>query len=111
MDDAELAELRRSPLQLRRQLAELMAQQELDLWVCPSATGPAPEGLTSTGDSNMNLPWTHAGMPAISLPAGKAQNGLPLGIQLVAPFGADEQLLAWASQVMERIPEPVDADV
>lgn len=111
VDDAEMAELRRSPLQLRRQLAELMAQQELDLWVCPSATGPAPAGLSSTGDSNMNLPWTHAGMPAITLPAGRAQNGLPLGIQLVAPFGADEQLLAWASQVMERVPEPVDADV
>jgi Asp-tRNA(Asn)/Glu-tRNA(Gln) amidotransferase A subunit family amidase len=43
----------------------------------------------------MNLPWTHAGMPAITLPAGRSKNGLPLGLQLVAPFGEDEQLLAW----------------
>ncbi len=88
-----------------------MAAEEIDLWICPSATGPAPLGLDSTGDSNMNLPWTHAGMPVISLPAGRSQDGLPLGLQLIAPFEADEQLMAWAMQVMERVPEPVDADV
>ena len=58
----------------------------------------------------MNLPWTHAGLPVISLPAGRSQNGMPLGMQLVAPFEAHEQLMAWAIQVMERVPEPVDAD-
>jgi Asp-tRNA(Asn)/Glu-tRNA(Gln) amidotransferase A subunit family amidase len=46
----------------------------------------------------MNLPWTHAGMPAVTLPAG-ASDGLPLGLQLSARFGADEQLLAWAEAV------------
>jgi Asp-tRNA(Asn)/Glu-tRNA(Gln) amidotransferase A subunit family amidase len=50
-------------------------------------------------------------MPAITIPAGRAPNGLPLGMQLIATFEADEQLMAWAKQVMERIPEPVDADV
>jgi Asp-tRNA(Asn)/Glu-tRNA(Gln) amidotransferase A subunit family amidase len=106
----ELVELRQSPLARRRQLTDLMAQQGIDLWACPAAVGPAPHGLASTGDSNMNLPWTHAGMPAITLPAGRAPNGLPLGLQLVAPYGADEQLLAWATQVMVRVPEPVDAE-
>jgi Asp-tRNA(Asn)/Glu-tRNA(Gln) amidotransferase A subunit family amidase len=91
-------------------LEEQMAAEEIDLWICPAATGPAPSGLSFTGDSNMNLPWTHAGMPAITLPAGRAQNGLPLGMQLIAPFEADEQLMAWARLVMERVPEPVDAD-
>ncbi len=43
----------------------------------------------------MNLPWTHAGMPVITLPAGQAKNELPLGLQFIAPFGADELLLAW----------------
>jgi Asp-tRNA(Asn)/Glu-tRNA(Gln) amidotransferase A subunit family amidase len=45
----------------------------------------------------MNLPWTHAGMPAITVPAGRAANGLPLGMQLVARFDADEELLLWAA--------------
>ena len=44
----------------------------------------------------MNLPWTHTGMPAITVPAGKAANGLPLGLQCVARADADESLLAWA---------------
>jgi len=111
VDDDELAALRKGPERLRTILEDQMAAEEIDLWICPSATGPAPVGLNSTGDPNMNLPWTHARMPAITIPAGRAQNGLPLGMQLVAPFEADEQLMAWAKQVMERVPEPVDADV
>jgi Asp-tRNA(Asn)/Glu-tRNA(Gln) amidotransferase A subunit family amidase len=76
-----------------------MKREEIDLWVCPSAVGPAPEGIATTGDTIMNLPWTHAGMPAITLPAGKAANGLPLGLQVIAPAMADEQLLAWAEPI------------
>jgi Asp-tRNA(Asn)/Glu-tRNA(Gln) amidotransferase A subunit family amidase len=45
----------------------------------------------------MNLPWTYAGMPAITVPAGSAANGLPLGLQCVAAFMSDESLLAWAA--------------
>jgi Asp-tRNA(Asn)/Glu-tRNA(Gln) amidotransferase A subunit family amidase len=111
VSDDELATLRKGPQSLRPKLEDQMAAEEIDLWICPSATGPAPVGLNSTGDPNMNLPWTHAGMPAITIPAGRAQNGMPLGMQLVAPYEADEQLMAWAKQVMERVPEPVDADV
>ncbi len=111
VDDAELAELQQHPAKLRAELEETMTAAGIDLWVCPAATGPAPRGLDYTGDPNMNLPWTHAGMPALTLPAGGAANGLPLGLQLVGAFGRDEQLLAWASEVMVRIPEPVDADI
>ena len=110
VSDEELAALRRGPKQMRERLHDQMAEQEIDLWICPSATGAAPVGLNFTGDSNMNLPWTHAGMPAITIPAGRAQSGMPLGMQLIAPFEADEQLMAWAKQVMDRVPEPVDAD-
>ncbi len=80
-----------------------MAKEGIELWVCPSALGPAPEGIHATGDPNMNLPWTHAGMPAITLPAGKAKNGLPLGLQFVAPFDADEKLLAWCRVLEGRV--------
>jgi Asp-tRNA(Asn)/Glu-tRNA(Gln) amidotransferase A subunit family amidase len=50
----------------------------------------------------MNLPWTHAGLPTVALPAGTTPEGLPLGIQLTARFGADEKLLAWAA-VLETV--------
>jgi Asp-tRNA(Asn)/Glu-tRNA(Gln) amidotransferase A subunit family amidase len=75
-----------------------MSQASIDLWVCPAAPGPAPEGF-ATGNSNMNLPWTHAGMPAISLPAGLAPDGLPLGLQVIGLAMADEKLISWAEQL------------
>jgi Asp-tRNA(Asn)/Glu-tRNA(Gln) amidotransferase A subunit family amidase len=100
VNDQELADARINCTALRRELQTTMAHAGVDLWVCPSAPGPAPQGIHSTGDPNMNLPWTHAGMPAITLPAGKSKNGLPLGLQFVAPFGADENLVAWC-QVLE----------
>ncbi|OUC08244.1 amidase [Litorilinea aerophila] len=90
-------------LELRQELANLMAQAGIDLWACPAATGPAPAGLHATGDPNMNLPWTHAGMPAVTVPAGRTETGLPLGLQLVAPFGDDERLLAWAGPIAQRL--------
>ena len=95
----EQAEGRSSASRLRHELEVQMSRSGIDLWITPAALGPAPEGIHATGDPAMNLPWTHAGMPAIALPAGRATNGLPLGIQLVAPFGADEQLLAWAQML------------
>jgi amidase len=40
---------------------------------------------------------TVTGCPAISLPAGETGDGLPVGIQVVAPFGADRRLLEIAA--------------
>lgn len=37
--------------------------------------------------------------PAISLPAGFSEGGLPVGLQLVGKFGGDEELLACAAAV------------
>ena len=64
----------------------------------PSATGPAPFSLASTGDPRMNAPWTALGTPAISIPMGTS-NGLPLGLQLTADRGDDARLLWTAVQV------------
>lgn len=95
----EWSEGRNSTVKLRHDLEALMTESGIDLWMCPAAPGPAPEGIQATGDPVMNLPWTHAGMSAITLPAGQAATELPLGLQLVARFGADEQLVAWAADL------------
>jgi amidase len=42
---------------------------------------------------------TVTGCPAISVPAGQTDEGLPIGIQIVAPFGADARLLGIARSV------------
>lgn len=98
ISDPVLAELRGGCRQLRQTLTEVMTRHGIDMWVAPAAVGPALEGLESTGDPIMNLPWTYAGLPALSLPAGEL-DGLPVGLQLVGRFGADEQLLAWAMEI------------
>ena len=46
-----------------------------------------------------------AGVPAISVPCGKADNGLPIGVQLVAPWLGEQQLLH-AAQAIENCVGP-----
>jgi Asp-tRNA(Asn)/Glu-tRNA(Gln) amidotransferase A subunit family amidase len=84
---------------LRDELDNAMTKHGIDLWLTPSAVGPAPRGLQSTGDPVMNLPWTHAGVPTITLPSGTSSKGLPFGLQVAARWHQDEELLAWAPQL------------
>jgi Asp-tRNA(Asn)/Glu-tRNA(Gln) amidotransferase A subunit family amidase len=95
---AELDRALGSPAVLRRDLTWLMDHHGLDVWISPAAPGPAPLRLANTGDPVMNIPWTHAGLPAISLPAGESE-GLPLGLQLAARWREDELLLAFAAEI------------
>jgi Asp-tRNA(Asn)/Glu-tRNA(Gln) amidotransferase A subunit family amidase len=83
----------------RNQINEVMNQNQIDLWICPPAIGPAPKGLDSTGDPVMCLPWTQIGFPAINIPTTKNEENLPLGLQLVGKWNADESLLAWAEEI------------
>jgi len=50
--------------------------------------------------------WNLAGFPAMSVPAGRHPNGLPLGVQLVAPPGGEGRLLAVAAQLEALRPWP-----
>jgi Asp-tRNA(Asn)/Glu-tRNA(Gln) amidotransferase A subunit family amidase len=88
---------------LRNDLAALMDAHRLDLWLSPPALGAAPRGIESTGDPVMNLPWTHAGVPAVCLPAGRNAAGLPMGLQVAARWWADEELLAWARELESAV--------
>jgi Asp-tRNA(Asn)/Glu-tRNA(Gln) amidotransferase A subunit family amidase len=93
----ELAQARNGRDMVRANVEALMAEAGIDAWISPATTGPAPEGLDSTGSPIMNLPWTYIGLPAITFPAGLAANGLPIGLQCVGATLADEALLAWVA--------------
>ncbi len=74
-----------------------------DAILCPSAPGPAPEGLGSTGSAIFNGLWTLAGVPAVTLPLFWADNGLPMGLQLVGRHGDDARLLRTARWLMAHV--------
>lgn len=44
-----------------------------------------------------------AGLPAISLPAGWSEDGLPVGVQLVGPAGTERSLIALARQIDNQL--------
>lgn len=63
------------------------------------AEGPPPskiagKDVTAAGFIPFTYPFNFTGHPAASLPAGLAANGLPVGLQAVAPRHADALLLA-----------------
>ncbi|MGH8792983.1 MAG: amidase [Stackebrandtia sp.] len=78
---------------------ERMSAMGVDMWICPGASGTAPEGLDNPGSPVMCVPWSLAGLPDLTIPAGLADDGLPLGVQCVGRMGDDEQVLAWAAKI------------
>jgi len=74
-----------------------------DAVLTPSAPGPAPFSLATTGDPSCCTLWSFTGFPAISIPVGHAQR-LPIGLQLAAPQGRDDHLLAVAAWCEARLP-------
>ncbi len=83
---------------LRNQLEQLQHKNAIDLWLSPSSLTVAPQGLASTGSPLMNLPWTYAGVPTLSVPAGKNPHGLPLGLQFAGIFNQEESMLQLISK-------------
>ena len=69
-------------------------------FVAPLTTPPFD---TAAGDVEglFTGPYNVTGQPALSLPCGSAADGLPVGLQLAAPTGHDDRLLAVA-EVLER---------
>ena len=79
-----------------------VAMAEFDVLLAPAVSGEAPAGFKSTGDTSFQSLWTALHVPAITLPCGVGPNGLPVGIQLIAPRWQDDRLLALAKWV-ERL--------
>jgi Asp-tRNA(Asn)/Glu-tRNA(Gln) amidotransferase A subunit family amidase len=96
ISEARVFEARRFIAECRDRVSEMYKTTPVIL--VPAATGPAPFGLSSTGDSRMNSPWTALGTPAISIPLPVA-HGLPLGLQLTADHGQDARLLQTAARL------------
>ncbi|TFH88595.1 amidase [Billgrantia azerbaijanica] len=92
---------------LRESLGPLF--QRFDVIVTPAATGEAPVGLESTGDPVFCTLWTFCGLPTLSVPLLTGPNGLPVGVQLVAPPGQDARLLRTARWLVHTLSQEADA--
>src|SRR5579864_4099888 len=84
--------------------------RDVDVLATPSAPGPAPAGLGSTGSPVYNRPFSFLGFPSITVPCGFTKGGLPLGIQFGGRPFEEVTLLSLAAayegatQWGERIP-------
>lgn len=67
--------------------------EDVDVLVTLSAPGAAPKGLVSTGDTRYNRLWTLMGVPCVNVPAIVVDGGLPVGVQVIAKYGADARAL------------------
>lgn len=76
---------------------------EYDAIVAPAAPGPAPLGLESTGNPVFCTLWTYLGTPAVTLPLLAADNGLPMGVQLIGRRGNDARLLRTANWLVKTL--------
>lgn len=90
--------------QLRRDASRMF--DRIDLIVMPSAAAlpwPADEVFPSQIDGRPVGPRGHAiftgwvnaaGLPALALPCDAAADGMPIGIQLIGPYGSDSAVLS-----------------
>jgi aspartyl-tRNA(Asn)/glutamyl-tRNA(Gln) amidotransferase subunit A len=102
-DGAFEAALRRRD-ELRERAAE--ALDGVDLLVTPTlgfVAPPAAEYELAIREAMIRLtfPFNALGWPALALPCGPAEAGLPASVQLVAPAGEDARVLA-AGALLER---------
>jgi Asp-tRNA(Asn)/Glu-tRNA(Gln) amidotransferase A subunit family amidase len=97
----QLVDAKKRKRRALRELAEIWSK--FDLLLVPAARGEAPAGLGYTGDPIFNRYWTFLGAPCVALPFNSGPFGLPLSVQLVGRMGADDQLIAWARWVEQRL--------
>ncbi|KAK3367728.1 amidase signature domain-containing protein [Podospora didyma] len=70
-----------------------------DALLTPSVPDEAPLGIGSTGSAAFNSIWTALHVPVVNIPGFQGENGLPIGVSLVAPRYRDRHLLRVSGEV------------
>jgi Asp-tRNA(Asn)/Glu-tRNA(Gln) amidotransferase A subunit family amidase len=61
--------------------------------------------MDSTGDSRFNRLWTLLGVPCLTIPLMRGSRGLPVSVQIIAGFGADDRIIA-IGKALESLEQP-----
>ena len=105
--------------EIGRRVGEFFSDHDLHL--CPVLPQPVPPlGHLDTTDiesmitragtySAFTSPYNTTGQPAVSLPVGRDSDGRPIGVQLVASFGREDQLIAVSAQIEQATPWSAEA--
>lgn len=116
------------PDDAERALASIRARaqetwQDADFLLSPTTAMPAPpvgfsDGLPPREQFDAVAPlgtftaaFNITGQPALTLPAGRDEDGLPLAVQLVARRGKDPALMALARQLWRALGDDLEAPV
>jgi Asp-tRNA(Asn)/Glu-tRNA(Gln) amidotransferase A subunit family amidase len=75
-----------------------------DVLLAPAVHGEPPLASAGTGDPLFCRTWTALHLPCLAVPAWTGPSGLPVGVQLVAAFGADALLLRAGRWIERRLP-------
>ncbi len=98
MSTAEYINARRDLDIARRRVHSVFEQ--VDILLAPTIPGAAPPITASQAPVSLattyTFPFNALGLPAISVPCGVTQDGLPLGLQIVGPYLGDATVLAMA---------------
>jgi aspartyl-tRNA(Asn)/glutamyl-tRNA(Gln) amidotransferase subunit A len=102
--DSEFEAARRGLEEYRERAAETM--EGLDLLVTPTLAFVAPPAVKDDLEIReavirFTYPFNALGWPALAMPCGPAEHGLPASVQLVAPVGEDARVIA-AGATLER---------
>lgn len=105
--DAYYQQAQKARTLLINQFNELFTQY--DFLLTPTAPTPA-FGVGDNVDDPvkmyladvMTVPASLAGLPALNVPAGISEAGLPIGVQLIGPMKSDAELLALASSMEDN---------
>jgi Asp-tRNA(Asn)/Glu-tRNA(Gln) amidotransferase A subunit family amidase len=97
VSDAEVERARSLRKRYREQCAELL--EGFDLLLTPTTAFVAPPVTVDEREQRrrgtmLTYPFDTLGWPALALPCGAAEDGLPASVQLAAPQGADARVLA-----------------
>jgi oxamate carbamoyltransferase len=98
---------------MRRRLAERLESQfeTADVLMCATMRAPAPRlgatGIDIDGKryslhaavSDLTLPFSLTGLPAISIPWGTSREGVPIGLQIIGDRGKDWKVLEVARRL------------
>jgi len=89
---------------IRQDFEKVFTEQNgVDLLLTPTTPTPAfkigekiNDPLTMYLEDIFTVPINFAGLPAMSIPCGKTKSGLPIGVQLIAPWFMEDVLFSFS---------------